>query len=296
MKLAPIAMFVYKRPQHALRTIEALKRNDLAAASDLIVVSDGPKTEDDRVLVDKVRADVARTDGFRSVTLVERECNYGLAESIISGVTDIVNTHGRIIVLEDDMVTSPYFLRYMNEALDLYENDEDVISIHGYVYPVKGRLPETFFLRGADCWGWATWKRGWALFEPDGGKLLIELKEQHLEREFDFNGAYPYTTMLRNQIGGRNDSWAIRWYASAFLKNKLTLYPGTSLVHNIGLDASGTHCGNISAFDAQLAVVPVYLEKIAVKEDKNARAFMALSLSSSCSLLKRIWRMLWGWS
>ena len=127
----------------------------------------------------------------------------------------------KVIVLEDDLVTSPHFLQYMNDGLGIYERDDRVISIHGYSYPVHGKLPETFFLRGADCLGWATWKRGWDLFEDDGQRLLNELERRNLTRSFDFDGSYPYTQMLRDQIAGSNSSWAVRWYASAFLRDKL---------------------------------------------------------------------------
>jgi hypothetical protein len=219
-----------------------LKANPLAAQSDLFVFSDGPKNADAAAGVAQVRELLKGLTGFRSVTVAERERNFGLAASIISGVTDIVSRHGAVIVLEDDLVTSPHFLRYMNDALELYRDREEVASIHGYIYPVEGALPETFFLRGADCWGWATWKRAWELFEPDGAKLLARLRDGKLTKAFDRDGSYEYTRMLEDQISGRNDSWAVRWYASAFLADRLTLYPGRSLVQNIGMDALGTHC------------------------------------------------------
>lgn len=139
------------------------------------------------------------------------------------------------------MITSPYFLQYMNDALSLYKDIEEVISIHGYSYPVKRTLPDTFFLRGADCWGWATWKRGWKLFNLDSSDLYQQLQVNQQCYTFDFEGTHSYCKMLKNNIQGKNDSWAIRWYASAFLRNKLTLYPGRSLIHNIGNDGSGSH-------------------------------------------------------
>lgn len=267
---AAIALFVYNRPWHTKQAIEALQKNKLAKESDLIIFSDGPKGEGRESVVanqisavggqktdhrqpitdyriQEVREYIRTITGFKSLRIVERERNLGLANSIISGVTEVVNKYGKIIVLEDDLVTSPYFLQYMNDALNLYENEEKVISIHGYVYPIEG-LPETFFLKGADCWGWATWKRGWDLFEADGKKLLTQLKEKKLLKRFDFDEAYPYTKMLKDQIEGKNDSWAIRWYASALIHDKLTLYPGKSLVKNIGTDSSGTHGDNLKNF------------------------------------------------
>jgi hypothetical protein len=271
MAFAPIALFTYNRPAHTLQTIAALQKNELAAESALYVFSDGPKSPADEGPVAAVRSSLEGLRGFKSVEVIRRASNMGLAKSIISGVTELCRRHGLAIVVEDDLVTSPHFLRYMNEALALYQDCPEVISIHGYVYPVKEALPETFFIKGADCWGWATWQRGWALFNPDGSSLLAELEQCHLTAEFDFNGTFAYTDMLRQQIAGANDSWAIRWYASAFLRDKLTLYPGRSLVQNIGHDASGTHCGHSDAFRVRLTERPVTVERQPLKEDPRAR-------------------------
>ena len=218
---------------------------------------------------------VRRVLQMRPVRRIERNENRGLANSIISGVSEVLQHHERVIVVEDDLVTSPFFLRYMNDALDRYQGDLRVASIHGYVYPIMETLPETFFLRGADCWGWATWRRGWQLFNPDGTALLEALESQHLTSEFDFDGSFQYTQMLRDQIDGKNDSWAIRWYASAFLANALTLYPGRSLVHNIGNDGSGTHCLESSAYGASMIMEPVKVETIAVEDSALARQAFA---------------------
>ncbi|HMH32286.1 MAG TPA: glycosyltransferase family A protein [Puia sp.] len=271
MKLAPIALFTYNRLVHTRRTVEALEKNELATASDLFIFSDGAKAGDDKKNVDEVREYLLGIKGFKSVTLIEREMNLGLAENIISGVSQIIGEFGNIIVLEDDLITSAYFVRYMNDALSLYENEEGVASIHGYVYPVKERLQETFFIRGADCFGWATWKRGWDIFIADGKMLLDQLQQTGQTHAFDFDGAYPYTKMLKDQTEGRNDSWAVRWYASAFLRNKFTLYPGTSLVHHIGGDGSGTHSGFGDILDVVLSESRIIVSRIEVKEDEQAR-------------------------
>ena len=241
-RLAPVVLFAYMRPAHLEATVRSLAANPEAALTRLIVFCDAPKKLEHQARADEVRRFAASIQGFSSVTVVKRDSNWGLAASIIDGVTRVVSEYGRVIVLEDDMVLSPHFLRYMNEALELYANDDRVISVHGYVYPVRQQLPEAFFLRGADCWGWATWRRGWELFNPDGKQLLDELKRKRLINCFNFNGAYPFSRMLKDQIKGKNDSWAIRWHASAFVANKLTIHPGRSLVHNIGNDDSGTHC------------------------------------------------------
>jgi putative methyltransferase (TIGR04325 family) len=268
---APIVLFVYARPAHTRRTVEALLDNLEAAESDLVVFSDAAGSADEADSVRSVREYVSRVEGFRSLVVHHREQNLGLARSIISGVTQVLSEHQRVIVLEDDMITSPYFLRYMNEALERYADDDRVISVHGYVFPVTRGLPEAFFLRGADCWGWATWRRGWELFNPDGQHLLDELKRRRMIRAFDFNGAYGFSDMLKGQIEGTNDSWAVRWYASAFLANKLTLYPGRSLVHNIGNESSGTHCGSSTAMDTELSTKPILLSDLVVEESAIAR-------------------------
>jgi hypothetical protein len=263
--LAPIALFVYNRPRHTHLTVDALLKNELAGESDLIVFSDGAKDSASSQNVEDIRQYLRTISGFKSVRIVERECNFGLASSIISGVTQIINEYGRIIVIEDDLVTSPFFLRYMNDALEYYENEDRVISIHGYCYSING-LPETFFLKGADCWGWATWKRGWDIFELDGRKLLEQLKQKGLLDRFDFFGAYGYTQMLRDQIEGKNNSWAIRWQGSAFVNDKLTLYPSRSLVLNIGFDGSGVHCAADNRLDVVLSEIPVQVSTIDISE------------------------------
>ena len=268
--LAPIVLFTYNRPWHTMQTVEALKKNELAQESELFIFSDGWKNEDDKPKVLEVRDYLKTIDGFKKVTIIEKDKNWGLANNIIDGVTKIVNDYGRIIVLEDDLVTSPYFLRFMNEALEMYKYEEKVASIHGYIYPIND-LPDTFFIKGADCWGWATWKKKWAIFEPDGKKLLEEVKRKNLAKEADFNGTYGFTKMLKDQIKGKNNSWAIRWYFSAFLRDMLTLYPGKSYVKNIGFDFNATHTKNkTNIFDVELNQ-SFKLEKVVVLENIEAR-------------------------
>ena len=299
MKLAPIVLFVYNRPQHTRQTVEALKQNELANQSDLFVFSDGPKSVSDKAKVDEVREYIHNIKGFRSINITERPHNLGLAESIITGVTEIVNKFGRVIVLEDDLVTSAHFLKFMNEALNLYENEPQVISIHGYTYPVKGKLPETFFLRGADCLGWATWKRGWDLFEVDGERLLTELKARKLTRQFDFDGAYRYTLMLKLQIVGLGNSWAIRWYAAAFLRERLTLYPGSSLVRHIGNDGTGANYGTSKALDVELANRPITVGSIDIAENPEAKRIVGdylrrIKTPIAKAALNQLWKYLSG--
>lgn len=241
-RLAPIALFVYNRLDHTRRTIEALAANNLASESHLVIFADGAKNRHGDPKVDEVREYIAMIDGFASVDVICQDENLGLANSIISGVTKILNTSGKVIVLEDDIVTSPKFLEFMNEALDFYEHNDEVISINAYMYPILD-LPDVFFLRASDSWGWATWLRGWKFFEPDGKKLMRQIFDKRLVKTFNFCGYYPYLDMLRDQIAKKNDSWAIRWHASTLVNDKLGLYIGKSLVQNIGLDGTGRHCG-----------------------------------------------------
>lgn len=268
---APVVVFAYARRDHLERTIASLQMNPEATFTDLHVYCDGPKTSQDQVRVASVREYVASIDGFASVRRVFNVRNLGLAQSVIAGVSELLLQYDRVIVVEDDLLLSPHFLRYMNQALNCYRDDERVASVHGYNYPVDTPLPDTFFLRGADCWGWATWARAWQHFNADGRTLLARLREQRLTRAFDLDGSFPYTAMLEEQIAGRNDSWAIRWHASCFVGDLLTLYPGRSLVENIGNDASGTHCAGTAAFSRAPAAKPVSVERIALAESETAR-------------------------
>lgn len=270
--LAPIILFIYNRPDHTLHTLEALAANTLASESDLFIFADGPKENASPEMLDKIcqTREVARSKKWcKNVTVIESEKNKGLAASIISGVTEIVNKYDKLIVLEDDLVTSPYFLQYMNDALNVYRNEQKVACIHGYVEPHKRPLPETFFIKGADCWGWATWKRAWDYFNPNGQTLLDELHKRHCEKHFNFDNTYDYIGMLEDQIAGKNNSWAIRWLASAYLNDMYCLYPNKSLVKNIGFDGTGTHCGSCIFLQEEISSEPVNIIYQTPKECKK---------------------------
>ena len=270
--LAPILLFAYNRPRHLQHTVEALAHNPLAQESELFVFSDGARTEDDREDVELVRSYIHTIEGFKTVHRIERDRNYGLAANIIDGVTDIVNRYGRVIVLEDDLVTAPGFLQFMNDALDTYADEPRVGHIQAYDFTQNPRLPETFLIKFTGSWGWATWQRAWQHFNPDGQYLLNELHRRHLTRRFDFNGKYGFTRMLRRQVEGKNNSWAIRWNASLFLQDILSLNVGRSLVQNEGFDGSGTHCGADHLYEARLYKKRLRVEKISpVTENLEAR-------------------------
>src|SRR5262245_16544863 len=182
---APVALFCYNRPHHVQRTVEALRMNAEAADTELYVFCDGLPDNSRHEELDAVRSYIRSIDGFKKVTVLERDTNLGLSRSIVSGVTEIVNLHGRVIVLEDDLVTAPYFLRYINDGLRTYRDCEKVASIHGYSYAHSHRVPETYFLKGADCYGWGTWKRAWKLFNNDPSVLHKTLMDTGLSKEFD---------------------------------------------------------------------------------------------------------------
>jgi hypothetical protein len=241
---APIALFVYNRPMHTRQTVESLQRNLLADKSDLFVYSDAPKSDAAANSVAEVRDYVRRINGFKSVTIIEREKNWGVDPSIIDGVTTLCAKFGSVIVLEDDLVTSNWFLKYMNDGLELYRHNKSVMQISGFMFPLVGFSErKACFLPYSTCWGWATWKRAWDQFNPspvDGYEVLKNDGQQR--KAFNLNGSYDYFGLLQQYIEGKLDAWDIRWYLSVFMQKGLTLFPQKSLVHNIGFDGSGVHC------------------------------------------------------
>ena len=238
-----ICIFAYKRPAHLKRVLDALASNPPAASLPLIVYVDGPRGEPDQAAVAEVVAVAQQATGFFSVEVRPSHENLGLYRSLTGGISEILAEYETIIVLEDDILTCPYFLQFMLDGLELYKDSPVVGSISGYTPPITQDLPETFFLRGADCWGWATWRDRWALYRHDAKAMAVEIRDKGLAREFDLLGNYPYLKMLKGRAAEKNNSWAICWHESCFLAGKLILYPGRSLVSNIGLDNSGEHCG-----------------------------------------------------
>jgi hypothetical protein len=254
---APITLFVYNRLDLTRQTLESLAANPLASHSDLIVFSDGAKTREEAAKVDEVRGFIAGFKGFQKLLLIRANQNRGLGNAIVEGVTRVVGERGRTIVMEDDLITSPFFLEYMNDALLRYAEEDRVAAVSGYLPPVDTKLPETFFLRDAECWGWATWQRAWSLFQADGALLLNDLRRRHLTYAFDQEGTYRFVRMLEEQIAGLNSSWAVRWRASVILNDRLSLYPGRSMVNNIGFDGSGTHCNTSNIWSVETSKTPI---------------------------------------
>lgn len=272
--LAPIALFVYNRPDHAFRTLSSLSQDPLAKESRLFIFSDGSKNPDDKSQVDKVqqvREIIRKEQWCGDVTIFESPVNKGLANSLSGGITKIVNEFGRIIVIEDDLQFSPDFLTYLNTALDLYQNNSRVFSIAAFMFPIKAKLPETYFLH-IPTWsgGWASWKRAWDYYNPDAGELLQKVKEKGQVR-FDFWKSINWYRLLKRNYEGKVDSWAIRWYASVFVQDGLCLHPKQSLTKNIGFDASGTHSYQSNFWDTEIVdkievkPIPVKLSKVATR-------------------------------
>jgi hypothetical protein len=245
---APVLLFVYNRPRHTRETVEALQKNTFAPDSDLVVYSDAPRTPETASAVQEVRKYIHTVDGFASITIVERPANLGLANSIIDGVTRHCRERGRAIVVEDDLVTSPYFLEYMNAALKRYEHETRVMQVAGYMFPVAlNGNEDALLLPFITSWGWATWQRAWAHFDPDAKGYDQLAGDRAMRRQFDLDGHYGYFRMLRAQRNGQADSWAIRWYLSVFLHQGLALFPSKTLVRNLGFDGSGVNC-SVSEF------------------------------------------------
>lgn len=296
---APILLFVYNRPEHVRRNIQALLKNELAAESELFIYSDAAKDETSQAAVKEVRAFIRSIQGFKKITITERTENWGLARSIIDGVTTLINRYGRVIVLEDDLVVAPHFLQFMNDALETYRDEERVGHIQACDFTHEPSLPDTFLIKWTGSWGWGTWDRAWKHFNADGKALLTELESRKLTYTFDFNGKYGYTRMLRRQIEGKNNSWAIRWNASLFLKDILSLNVGKSLVQNEGFDGSGTNCGGGGLYASELYMERLPVKKISpIEENIQARnayvRYYARTNSFMAKAIRRIKRTLKG--
>ncbi|MDD3036876.1 glycosyltransferase [Bacteroides sp.] len=293
MTKAPVLLFVYNRPVHTQQTITSLLRNEMAAESPLYIYSDAAKTDADQNAVEETRSFVRQITGFASVTIIERSENWGLARNIIDGVTTQVNRFGRVIVLEDDLIVAPYFLQFMNDALETYKDEPRVGHIQACDFTNDSSLPDTFLIKFTGSWGWATWDRAWKYFNPDGEALLKEMEERKLTYNFDFNGNYPFTRMLRRQIEGKNNSWAIRWNASLFLNNILSLNVGRSLVQNDGFDGSGTNCGGGNLYRSSLWLEPLPVEHLhPIEENQQARnSFARYYHRTNCFMAKAIRRL-----
>lgn len=256
-ELAPIVLFVYNRPEHTRRTLAALAANPLAIDSDLIIYADGPKKPEHAPSVGQAREVARSASGFKSVRLIERDENQGLARSIIGGVSEVCSEYGRAIVVEDDLLVAPQFLTFLNRGLERYADEPNVFQVSGYMFPVSTQSSsDGLFLPLISCWGWGTWQRAWCHFDPSAvGYVQLE-HDPELRARFNLEGHYDYFGMLRDQIEGKIDSWGVRWLLSVFLQGGLVLYPPSSLVQNIGVDGTGTHGAGTASLQDNLRIDP----------------------------------------
>ena len=240
--LAPIALFIYRRPEHTRKTVESLLACAQSAESPIFVFADGPKSASDVARCEATRSVARELLGDRAV-YIERETNIGLANSIVAGVTDLCESHGKVIVIEDDLLLAPNFLKYMNRALDFYVDDDQVMQISGHMFnvPSLARGNQAVFLSLTTSWGWATWKRAWDQFDLDPVGWQESIQDQSFCKAFDMDGNYPYSRMLTQQMTVGIDTWDIQWYYTVFAKRGMVLFPPTTLVRNHGMDRTGTH-------------------------------------------------------
>lgn len=243
MVTAPILLFTYKRLASLKKTVEALQQNQMAQMSDLFIFSDGPKSDDDVEQIEKIRAFLKTVDGFRTVEIAASQTNKGLATSIIDGVNKIFERYDRVIVLEDDLLTTPNFLKYMNNAMSYYEASAKAFSISAYSFDLRHNEDAqntTYFLNRGWSWGWGTWKNRWQDVDWDVADYPSFSKDRKRQKEFAAGGS-DLNNMLQKQMTGQLDSWAIRWFYHQYKVGGLTLYPLASKVYNNGFDAYATH-------------------------------------------------------
>ena len=250
---APIAIFAFNRPQHLAKCLLSLEKCVGLEDSTGIIFIDGPRSEKEVELVSSTIEVALKFASNNNFTVEIRKENFGLAKSITSGIAQIFKNNPRVIVIEDDLILGKGFLEFMNIGLERYQNIGRVASISGYQYPITHELKSSVFLKGADCWGWATWKNRWEQTTFTGKELLDQITSENLSDEFNLDGSNNYLDLLQKQINGQINSWAILWHASMFLQDKLSLYPPHSLVSNEGGDGLGTHFGNNQLYAQEIS-------------------------------------------
>lgn len=309
-QLAPIVLFVYNRLEHTKETIEALKNNVYASESELYIYADGAKNAVAAEAVHRVREYLDTVSGFKSVKIIKRDKNWGLTNNIIDGVSHIVNQYGKVIVLEDDIVTSRYFLKYMNDALKIYADMPEVVSINGYLQPIDSTgLPQTFFVKMGGCWGWATWKNRWQHFSRSPETIIksftrddayffdLGSKRNNIFKRFIQKYVLPRKSIFYEQLvmnyTGRLYTWAIFWCVVVF-RHGYSLNPKVSMSINCGFDNSGEHCGATTFYDVPLSDEPVRLFPLDIAENEEAYERIGQSLRSFDD--RSIFRMALHWA
>ena len=294
---SPVIVFCYKRPRHLANTLNSLKSCFGFDPCNVTVYCDGPKCESDIPLVHQTR-NVAKTILGDSATYHYSSFNKGLSASLIHGVSSTLSQHGTAIVVEDDLEFSPYFLVYMNHALQLLRHRDDIFQISGFNFHVPHLMnsEDALLLPFTVSWGWATWKKAWDHFDPSLQQSSFILNSRSARQRFNLDNSYDYIFMLKQQLAGNIDSWAIRWYLSVFMLNGLTLFPPISLVRNIGFDGSGSHGRgkllNLEQFDSVLCdFLPDIDSGVSFDPSKARLVFDAIKLSQG-GPLSRLLRLL----
>jgi Glycosyl transferase family 2 len=297
MNTIAIALFIYNRPNYLEQTLSALEKNIGIQDFELFVFADGAKKISNQEDLDKIystRQLAINFNACKKLHFIESEYNRGLANSIVFGINYVLRNFDSIIVIEDDIVTSPYFLKYMKDSISLYHNDINVVSISGYTYPHLNTNDyefETFMLKCTECWGWATWRSAWKLYIDNGSYLLNEIISKKRSFEFNFDGSYNYIKMLKNTIL-YNNSWHVKWYASCFLKNKLTVYPIFSLVENIGSEGTNIKIPNQKLFGKIEKIKEINLFSLESIENKAMRANFSLHLRKYFNFKYRVFNFI----
>lgn len=278
MSKAPIVLFVYNRLDHTKLTVEALKKNYLVKESDLFIYSDAAEDINSINEVNNVREFINKIVGFKSINIIEQKTNKGLANSIIDGVTEIINRFGKVIVLEDDIVTSQYFLTFMNDALDFYENEDKVWHISGWNYPklIDDINYDVYLWRLMNCWGWATWKNKWKYYEKNISHLVSSFSKLDI-KSFNLNNSEFFWHQVLGNKKNIINTWAIFWYATIFKNSGLCLNPCETLVQNIGHDGSGINCSTLDVYNYDISKNTNFDFDIPISENleqlENAKAF-----------------------
>ncbi len=261
--LAPIAIFTYKRPRHTDMMLYSLVKNPLAKDSDVFIFIDGAKKDNERYFQSEIeKVCYKHKDYFKNLEIIKRSINFGLSRNIPEGITEILNNYEKIIVLEEDLYLSPYFLKFMNDALEFYASEGKVMHVSAYTLPIKKRgLPDTFFIRPTTCWGWATWKRSWH-FERDPVRFFNSFTKDQIH-EFNVNGMCNlYFDQLISNAKNETSTWAVFWYISVFLRGGLSLHPKYSYSRNLGFkDGLGESSLVSSIFEVDIYNKPLKFTK-----------------------------------
>ena len=306
IKLSPVVMFVHSRLEHTQRTIQSLSECYLSDMTELIIYSDGPRNLTEQENVDKIRLYLKSVSGFKSIKVIEREHNYGLAKNIFSGISDVLTVNDTVIVLEDDMLVSRSFLKFMNYNLDRFATHKSVWQISAWVPDVTffnhEHSNDTLYLTFSQlmpCWGWATWKDRWLSIELDIDSLVnrFSLKDKYI---FNLGMKYPFYSHLIGNLIKTNSTWAVYWYASAFLSGGKSIVPTKPLVLNIGSDGSGSH-NSIKIY--QTSIIHDY-DDVVILDELSASVFIrmikrsygkGLSMLQFFSMYFKVFVPYWVW-